>query len=248
MHRLHRRRVCLNGLYGAGRTPLTDPGEVGAALRRHWGDVFRRRPMDAWLAAMFLDHVQAAGPIPEWGPSCEHLVAVATVPHESAPGMDGVGYSFRREAGDDFIDMLSQVAYRMRAGVPPPPGFLASGAVFIPKAEVQEDGDLLLGEVGETRMLSLMTSGAKLLALSMCHSLSPVASRILDGRQRGFVAGRQMGQNLLVIDAAAVEASMCCPDSAILLLDFANAFPSLGHEFLMAVLGLMDLPPGLLAA
>ena len=67
--------------------------------------------------------------------------------------------------------------------------------------------------------------------------------------QRGFVAGRHLLANVVDLDAHGREHGMasCVGDPAVLAFwDFAAAFPSLAHQWLMLVAAARGLPAGML--
>lgn len=82
------------------------------------------------------------------------------------------------------------------------------------------------------------------LAALQAHAFSAqVARGSVAEPQRGFVAGRRIEDSTLGFDGACAEASLL-PDyaAAVLLLDFAQAFPSLAHRWMFRVLEHMALP------
>ena len=61
-----------------------------------------------------------------------------------------------------------------------------------------------------------------------------------------FLEGRNILENILDMDLAALEAICRGGDDCIILFDFAAAFPSLGHEYMWAALEAMGIPGRLL--
>ena len=65
--------------------------------------------------------------------------------------------------------------------------------------------------------------------------------------QRGFLHGRSMLHNVMDVEQAAMEVSLQDADAAMLLFDFAAAFPSLGPELIEETLAHLGLPAEVLA-
>lgn len=94
----------------------------------------------------------------------------------------------------------------------------------------------------------MITTGEKLLALRVNHILAPVAERTVASPQRGFVINRNIADDIIGLDAAMASLSLLlgCRAAAI-LVDVANAFPALCHDWIFAVLSAMNLPVRLIA-
>jgi hypothetical protein len=124
-----------------------------------------------------------------------------------------------------------------------PDDFNAAHMVFLPKGEY--DGDVFgLARLPEsTRPLSLSNAVAKVVAAALNTSLSQLAARTVSARQRGFVRGRNLLDNVVETEAAATHFAQYYGDSSgIALLDLAAAFPSLAHSWIFAVLRQMGVP------
>jgi hypothetical protein len=78
-----------------------------------------------------------------------------------------------------------------------PPRFNHSNMVFIPKGEVDGDHIAIARTPSATRPITLSNSAAKLIALAVNDGLSILAQRTVLDRQRGFVRGRNILDNII---------------------------------------------------
>lgn len=133
----------------------------------------------------------------------------------------------------------------MARGTAPPPKLLASYTTNIPKAEHRGDTDgLATRRAAELRPLVLMQTAAKLIAYVANEYLADVAEKTVCGQQRGFVRNRHISDNIIELEGAMAMFSQAAERSAAgLLLDFANDFPSLDHDFMWKVLETMRVSP-----
>ena len=78
--------------------------------------------------------------------------------------------------------------------------------------------------------------------------LEPLVNKWVSSMQRGFLQGRSMLSNVVDIDYHAMRVSLKHPQGAIVLFDFAAAFPSLSQEYMWRVLTHIGVPPHVLRA
>lgn len=70
------------------------------------------------------------------------------------------------------------------------------------------------------------------------------ADRVVHSAQRGFIAGKEMGDNILEVEGSMVASSMALDLlPAAILLVFAEAFPSLPRRWLWLVLERLGVAP-----
>ena len=69
-------------------------------------------------------------------------------------------------------------------------------------------------------------------------------ARWLAPEQRGFLPHRSMLANIVDIETEAMKANMTSSSAAIVLYDFAAAFPSISQQFLFCCLEKLGFPPG----
>lgn len=83
-----------------------------------------------------------------------------------------------------------------------------------------------------TRPLSIVVASNRILASIFKCTLEQEIGHRISNAQRGFLKDRKMLRNVLEIDAAAQKISFLSRSGAILLFDFAAAFPSLSHDMI----------------
>ena len=91
--------------------------------------------------------------------------------------------------------------------------------------------------------LSLANTFTKLVISSFKISLERCIAHKVLWVQRGFIRGRSILQNIIDIDVSARIAALRGNCPAILLWDFAAAFPSVSHVYLHRILLAAGLPP-----
>jgi hypothetical protein len=120
--------------------------------------------------------------------------------------------------------------------------FNAATMVFIPKKVDRELHGVRYNEPGEVRPLSIVNTDNRLMANAVRLRVEPLLAQAISPAQRGFLPGRSMLQNILEIDGEMRAASLQTERPAAVFFDFAAAFPSLAHDFLLDVLGHLRLP------
>jgi hypothetical protein len=153
----------------------------------------------------------------------------------SAPGSDGVSYVFWINAPESFHLVLYSLYTHLMDFGHLPPAFNHALMVFIPKAIDDDDDDEDLTAIRRSakkvRPISLSKCVGKRVCSAVCHSLTPFVAQVTHPAQRGGVAGKQIVDNVLDIEAAAVRyARVFYPDMdspCIILHDFQIAFPSI---------------------
>ena len=251
---------------------VTDPGDIAEALRNHWAEVFRRKELDAttleeWLLQDF--GACPAGPDGAPLPSprdrrwrlCPRDVgcALRSSP-DTSPGPDGIPFVAYRRLERLGVTTLYEAAMALQgemaeqqlvASMEDPSlgghDFNHSLLVFLPKKRAGTDP--LLGDfyaVTDVRPFSIANTDNRLISNAIRMRIEPLVGRWVSEAQRGFIGGRSMLANVVEIDHEAQVISLRHPRGAIVLFDFAAAFPSLGHSYLIRVLEHLRLPPALL--
>ena len=123
--------------------------------------------------------------------------------------------------------------------------------VYLPKGEEAEDiPHFVVRAINDTRPLALKNTDNKLVCSSINYTTKPVLTRSISDLQRGFVAMRQLLQNVLELDVYAhIHAMSSSPLHMPLLVffDFAAAFPSVSHQWLFLTLDALQFPKGIIA-
>jgi hypothetical protein len=114
--------------------------------------------------------------------------------------------------------------------------------VFIPKKLDREFQGVRYNEPGEVRPLSIVNTDNRLMANAVRLRAEPLLAKAISPAQRGFLPGRSMLHNVLELDGEMRAASLQAERPAAVFFDFAAAFPSLAHDFLMDVMEHLQLP------
>lgn len=246
--RSRRKRVTLDAIYSENGEPITDDAEVAGAIAQQWAPYFAEREVDEAAMAEFAQHIRPGAGRTEWTWPSGTIRATAAALPTSAPGPDGLPYLFWVVAPAVAIDMLEDIARGMSAGRAPPSELLDSLTLFIPKGEYAEDIDRLIRTIVDLRPMTLMQTSAKVVASVANLELSTIAKTTVAGEQRGFIEGRNITDNVLEIEGSLFEFSQLLDAlPAIILYDFAQAFPSLAHRWIWLVLEALDVHPRLRA-
>jgi hypothetical protein len=118
----------------------------------------------------------------------------------------------------------------------------------IPKGEAPGDHIGVARTPESTRPIAMSNAVAKLMAMSINRALAPMAQQTILDRQRGFVRGRAITDNILETESLAIRfTKFYAENSGIVLFDFAAAFPSIAHAWIFMVLKTMQLPEHVIA-
>ena len=131
---------------------------------------------------------------------------------------------------DDIINLNYNVQYQL----------------FIPKSSCDEATPKALN----TRPLGLKNADPKILARVNISQFSKVLFNNCTGIQKGFVGGRNFNLNIPSLDMFSRMQAMnnhFGGEAIIALWDFANAFPSIFHDWILKVLAHLGFPIGFIS-
>ena len=94
--------------------------------------------------------------------------------------------------------------------------------------------------------MNIVNTDNRIIANAVRIALEPTLEKWVSGMQQGFLKGRSMLSNVAEIEHAAALHSLQKDRAAMVLFDFAAAFPSINQEFLLKTLGRVGLPGGIL--
>lgn len=132
--------------------------------------------------------------------------------------------------------MVDQIGNHMADRGSAPRWMLANRTLCIPKGEYHSDAQAVVRQSTGLRLITLMTTLAKIVACQVDRPLAAVAAATVATPQRGFIAGRSINENIYELEGSCVQFSCVGRDAAILLLDFQAAFPSLDRLCMFSVL------------
>ena len=252
---LEDRRLVLHAVRVGSSDTLTNDSGLGA-LSSHWASAFAEYTIDDNRASSMLNSfpVKIDRDV-VCLPSSAQIRHIINRTRETAPGEDGIPYEAWK-----FSPMGAETLFRvmlwLAEGRLMPYRFNAVLTVCLPKGSKDEDQTDIIRDVCETRPIGLKNSSAKIVALALNFAVARAVANAACYAQRGFIAGRQMSQNVLDLDSTSRLASMLWearPDThhidrhipVVILLDFAAAFPSIAHSWLIRVVKQLGLPIGL---
>ena len=187
--------------------------------------------------------IQSAPPGICWRLDLIQFRELVARPRDSAPGPDGIPYAAWRNAGTCISDVLFNAYAAFMDGVPLPEGFNECILAFIPKGDEVSDTAVVARTPGLTRPISLSNTDSKYFALAINLPLAEVAKISVHPRQRGFVQGRSLVDNLIEVEGYAQSfATASAENPAIVLFDIRAAFPSLAHQWFFVVMRKMGIP------
>ena len=248
------KRLVLSGVR-CGRLPggrhkvVTLPDERTAALREAWQSTFAAKDIDGVLADSVLrDHSRPWDFSELAPPTLSDIQNTLARAKHSAPGLDGLPYRAWFAAGLDGAITLLRVTHHMLCGLPMPLEFSHSLMVFIPKGVDVLDRESVTREATDTRPISLKNSDNKVVCAAINHKLRHALTANISPIQRGFVPNRQLVANVADLDAFARVHAMASDrrdQSVLVLWDFAAAFPSVAHLWMLKALRAHGFPSGL---
>ena len=156
----------------------------------------------------------------------------------SASGPDGIPFDVYKEMGPTATDLFLEVANSMLDQTDEPDDdFNLAYMVCISKGAEGFTGErAAYCSPGGTRPISIVDASNRLLASIFKATLEKNVGHLVHRAQKGFVAGRKMLRNVLEIDIAAQKSSVRSRSGAMLLFDFAAAFPSMSHDMMWEML------------
>lgn len=230
---------------------LTSTPDIAKALTNHWQKVFSNRHTDPSLRKKWLENLT---PFPEanWELSFEEWNKLFQSLCESAPGPDGIPFGAYKKLASLAIPYFQSVFASLLdvdSLWTPPEDFNFAFLYCIPKKadfNIPDVGDVY--SCGSTRPISVVNTDNRILANAINVCFSKAAAKWVSPYQRGFVNGRYMLQNVLEIDFHSLRITMNRKKGAIVLFDFAAAFPSMDHQFMWDVLEAVGIDAGVIGA
>ena len=267
---LRRLRPRAEGSLSAIRLPdgqvTTDMARAAPVLTRHWAEQFRAKgvsnedAVDTWCA----DMPKFSEVMPRCEVTKEHIIRAIKAAGATAPGPDGIPYSFWQGLGEVGVTVLydtlmalmedgSETAMLRDYGSGDNRfgdcDFNGSLLVLLPKKPTGHDAVAgAFYDPADTRPLMLVDTSNRLLASALRFAIEPAVERLVGAGQRGFLNGRSILANVLDLEVAMQQATLEDEEPYTLLFDMRAAFPSLEHDYLHRVLEKLGVPSGIRAA
>ena len=205
--------------------------------------------MDDWLRAFVDERGKISDLVSDdyWSLSPEDCQKSISSAGNSAPGPNGIPYQAYKPVKalaaavlHEYGEKLAQEGTLEQDLVQ---DFNQAWMAMLPKSATVDDPTLGPAyHPRDLRPLSIVDCYNRLMANTFNQKLVRVANEYIADTQRGFLPGRNILQNILDMDLAALESWHKRNPDAIILFDFAAAFPSLGHEYLWKCLRAIGIP------
>ena len=238
-----------------------EAGKIAEALTSHWKQVFASKPIDEVALQSWLDSVLPQDAQPHLGDFSNWRIRRSDVRQaigmagSSRPGPDGIPFLAWQQLGRLGVDVLYGAAsrltspnaveelHRLAGHNEDGHDFNLSLLCCLPKkTSGWTDGGVAFCDASDTRPLSIVNTDNRLIANAYRLRWEPTLEQRICPEQRGFLPGRSMLENVLDIEHGAMVSSLRAENSALVLFDFAAAFPSVSHAFLFRVLKHVGIP------
>jgi hypothetical protein len=222
-----------------------DMHEAAQLLYNHWSPSFKEKPTNLDIAnralAQYVQVVPSYGI--QWIVPYEDFISWLFSRKDCGCGPDGMPYSSWIHAPDVIHREIYNMYIALQNSHIPEACFLDSLLLFPPKGKDSNDFNGCAARAPKkTRPLNLSDCPNKGVSALAAFSLSQVAKITIHSSQHG-VSGRVMSDHVLDLESKAIGFMLRrCPDSGIVALDQAAAFPTLSRRFLFWVLRLMKVP------
>ena len=242
-----KKRLGLSGIIDPAGEVITDMNEAMALLDEYWSECFSERRSCHVACEDIFRHARTF-PLFNFDITYEELEKQLSRP-ESSPGPDGIPYSVWA-ASPQICKQTLFKAYKLWISCSPVPyDFNRAFLWLLPKGSQPGDAPGFCHRAPrDTRPLSGANTDAKTLAGCLNFSMQDALASWAVSAQRGSVKGRSILSNFLDIEQAALSSPDGGRKSAILLLDFSAAYPSISREFLFKSLEAVKLPEQVITA
>ena len=237
-----RRTATLAAIVGANGIAISEQQGIAGALEAHWSPTFTASHDDfpAADADRFLGEWGLKWRLEDSTPPClDNIERCAKKAKKSAPGPDGLPYAAWREGGIEASKTLLGLTRDASSGLCHS-GLNDQSLVFLPKDVPggSDDSSGLAREPSDTRPLSLKNSDVKICTSAVNGRIKTKVKSVAHKDQRGFISGRQLLSNILLIDSKMRMHGLVPPvgheaiheQPAGAFFDFSAASPSVSHR------------------
>ena len=193
----------------------------------------------------------------DWQVQRKDIAKAIKISGNSAPGPDGIPYISWRKSGDLATNILHEAATALQSDQAIPllqnlhgddtrPGnheFNLGLLICLgkkPHSTHPEYGEVF--RPGSTRPLSIVNTDNRLLANAARLRWERLLNPWISPQQQGFLGNRSILKNVLDIDYAAMTTALTNNQGALVLFDFASAFPSISQDYMLDLLTKLGVP------
>jgi exonuclease III len=161
--------------------------------------------------------------------------AIALLPSNKSPGLDGLTAEFYKKFAPDLAPLLLATwnDSLLKGSLPES---LRKGLISL----LYKKGDK--SDVANYRPITLMPTAYKIFSKALALRLAPLLPSLIGETQTGFISGRDIRTNVLGAKLGAEFASENFEHAGILFFDFEKAFDRLDRGFLWASMKKMNFP------
>ena len=187
-----------------------------------------------------------------WQITKKDVARATKMSKDSAPGPDGLPHKVWKELGEFGTDILFEAMGELQdeggleilnTAYGGKHQFNESIMACLPKSVSgnTEDGKEIY-EPGNTRPLAIGNTDNRLMCSAARLRWEGIFGSWISLQQKGFIRGRSLLSNVLVVDNEAMKISLTQKHGAILLFDFRAAFPSIERRFMLRSLEWLGMP------
>ncbi len=206
---------------------VTDENEINSIINKYYKSLYERgEPVNRQTDRTFYDHivkVQNVDSMKVTAPlTKEELYSVLITCKDSAPGPDGIPYSYYRHFWNIFGDILTQSWSDALEKGCLPDSHQVSILKLLPK--VGKDPTKLTN----WRPITLSNCDHKLITKCLARRLTTALKPCLHPNQTAYLPGKQIQDNLRVLNIVNERS----PETLVVSLDAKKAFDSVSHSFI----------------
>ena len=210
---------------------ITQPELIETRIKQFYKDLYESVPLNLVENDLLFRHVPQVDPIEAATMSedltLEELSVTLQTCSDSAPGPDGIPYSYLKKFWPSFGQtLLDSWKYSLRVGELPP-SHKISYLRLIPKAG--KDTRVITN----LRPITLSNTDHKLVTKTYARKLTDVVASSIGEEQAAYIPGRLINDNvrsmIMTVDLANVDINV---DGVVVSLDAKKAFDSVDHRYI----------------
>jgi exonuclease III len=213
------------------RGEITDPSEIDEEINKFYKELYERgEPINKFIDDRFFEHVNKVDTVKADGVvsplSKEEIYQVLLTCKDSAPGPDGIPYSYYKHFWSIFGDALAQSWSEALLNGNLPDSHKTSILRLLPKTGKDTS------KLTNWRPITLSNCDHKLITKCFARRITNVLGPCLHPNQTAYQPEKQIQDNLRVINIVN-EAS---PETLVVSLDAKKAFDSVSHDYIRSTL------------